>query len=34
VDDDRFDMEDIKDQGANENMTTIDNNSNKKETNK
>jgi hypothetical protein len=34
VDDDRFDMEDKKDQGENENMMTIENNSNKKETKK
>jgi hypothetical protein len=31
MDDDRFDMEDIKHQGENENMTTIENNSNNKE---
>jgi hypothetical protein len=34
VDDDGLDMEDIKDQGENKNMTTIENNSNKKKTNK
>jgi hypothetical protein len=34
VDDDRFDMEDEKYQGENENMTTIEKNSNKKETKK